>query len=215
MLLEEFQKVQREAKLLCEAANKGGPSKCFYCGSLSYGKGCNYGPHKIHVHLNDPKKCIYCGSLSYGRGCRVNPFSDLHIHGIQFNTLIQEQLETNVCMENVLRKYLTESLHWHQAFRLGLIDADGNPLRDPVTEQERQSLGPLDKTLLRIRRYLGPKRDFLSLLPESEKLNESVSFPKAEVWEEKLRKDLDRLHQTIAEATQDGAPTEWILQQFR
>ncbi|MBU3663392.1 MAG: hypothetical protein FGM41_09390, partial [Bacteroidetes bacterium] len=43
-------------------------------------------------HADDTKKCSYCGSPNYGKGCKMNPFSDLHLHGIPYNSMIKETL---------------------------------------------------------------------------------------------------------------------------
>jgi hypothetical protein len=199
----------KEAQLVCESSKQ---SKCFYCGSLSYGKGCAYGPGGVHVHLEDPKKCIYCGSLSYGRGCKVNPTSDLHIHGIQFNTLLRENLERDVVLETLIRKYLTGDLTQTEPFKAGLIDENGNILRECQSEQDYALLSPLAKTLLRARRFMGPKRDLLNLgmLQESK----SPEPEHSQYWENKIADIMNELHEAVQQAQAEGASTEWILQRF-
>jgi hypothetical protein len=204
-----FKKESQEARLVCESTKQ---SRCFYCGSLSYGKGCSYGPGGVHVHLDDPNKCIYCGSQSYGRGCRINPTSDLHIRGIQFNTLLREDLEREVALETILRKYLTGDLDQMPIFKHGLVDVEGNILRECQSEYEQQILSPLTKTLLRVRRFLGPKKDLLNLgmLQESK----SAAPEHSQYWEEKIQEVLNSLHEVVQQALNEGASTEWVTKQF-
>lgn len=55
-------------------------SKCRYCDSPAYGRGCVHSPNKIHRHIETDERCEYCGSKSYGKGCINNP-GKVHIHG--------------------------------------------------------------------------------------------------------------------------------------
>jgi hypothetical protein len=80
--------------LICEkSVIKQAISRCMYCNSTSYGKGCRYAPGGVHFHPNDPKKCSYCGSTSFGNGCKLNPFDNLHLHGINYNSMFKESLK--------------------------------------------------------------------------------------------------------------------------
>jgi len=67
-------------------------SRCVFCSSTSYGKGCKYSPSGIHFHPDDPKKCSFCGSTAYGRGCKYNPSGNMHIHGIAYNSMLKERI---------------------------------------------------------------------------------------------------------------------------
>lgn len=55
-------------------------SRCVYCQSQSFGKGCSYGPNGIHCHPGDEKRCSYCGSTNFGTGCTIAP-GGVHVHG--------------------------------------------------------------------------------------------------------------------------------------
>jgi predicted nucleic-acid-binding Zn-ribbon protein len=68
-------------------------SRCVFCGSTSYGRGCRYGPKGHHFHPDDSSRCSWCGSTSYGLGCRLNPNGKEHVHGIQYNAMIKEKYE--------------------------------------------------------------------------------------------------------------------------
>lgn len=55
-------------------------TKCRYCGSYSYGRGCPYEPYRVHEHVDTEQRCEFCGSYSYGKGCPNSP-SHTHRHG--------------------------------------------------------------------------------------------------------------------------------------
>ncbi len=55
-------------------------TRCIYCGSTSFGKGCVNSPDKVHKHSTDSSICMYCGMPSYGSGCRYAP-KGKHMHG--------------------------------------------------------------------------------------------------------------------------------------
>jgi hypothetical protein len=84
-------------------------SKCIYCGSEAYGRGCAYSPNKVHLHIDDPKRCIYCGSNAFGLGCPYNPHGKNHIHGIEFNNMTVESVHKSVLASILLvRLFETE-----------------------------------------------------------------------------------------------------------
>ena len=86
-------------------------SRCMYCGSTDFGRGCRYGPHGVHLHSDAPGKCVYCNSPNFGKGCKVNPTSDLHIHGINYNSMIRDSVQSfldNEILLKELRRNFTE-----------------------------------------------------------------------------------------------------------
>ena len=188
-------------------------NRCFYCGSLSYGKGCRYGPGGVHVHLDDPKKCCYCGSVSYGYGCKMNPHSSLHVHGLEFNTMLKEGLGTNV-YNVILMKEMTQAFTEMHAFKMGLISETGDIVREPVTEVEKAALSPAMRTILRIKRFLGAKADLLNLSRLTE--NKGTAEYSREthelqlVHESRFRYILNDLHEAVDLAYQDGLNFEQI-----
>jgi hypothetical protein len=187
-------------------------SRCFYCNSLSRGKGCRYGPHGVHVHLNDTKKCCYCGSTSYGNGCQINPFSKLHIHGLEFNTMLKEGLNCTV-YNTVLLRELQRPITDFQCFKIGLVDHEGNVIRQPITEEERSALSPSIRTVLRIRRFLGPKVDLLNVqqpLEENELVFDAERFQKKCLYEAKFQQTLNDMHEIVDAAYNDGLTFEEI-----
>lgn len=129
-------------------------SKCLYCNSPSYGRGCPYSPHKLHVHIDDPKRCIYCSSQSVGTGCPYNPFSKIHVRGVEFNTMLKENVY-NTFTAGLFLTRLTQPINETEAYKLGLISEEGRVIRNPETDSEKSALTSLDKYILKIRRMIG------------------------------------------------------------
>lgn len=56
----------------------------------------------------------------------------------------------------VMRRLMTKHQDT-QAFKYGLIDKDGNILREPETDAEAESFTSIDKLTLKLKNILGPK----------------------------------------------------------
>jgi len=188
-------------------------SRCTYCSSINFGKGCRYGPHGVHFHPNDSTRCAYCNSPNYGKGCRVNPTSDLHIHGITFNTMFRETVQS--FLDNkVLIKELKKDFTEFECFKCGVIDENGNKVNSPVTEEQKSSFSPMIKTLLKIKRHLGSK---VELLQVHDLLENRVSFDtdlvqyeKVLTYKDKIDDVINNLYQILDEAQRDGVSIENI-----
>lgn len=194
-------------------------SRCTFCGSSSYGKGCRHAPHGVHVHVGNSTKCSYCGSPAYGRGCRLNPDCDLHVHGIVYNNMIKEEirefLDNNVLL-NELKKEFTQ----FQCFKLGIIDENGNKIKSPITEQEHASYTPYTRTLLQLKKYLGFKLNLIeastSLKQQSVKINEGLEkYKKTLEYRDKIDTVLNDLYAVLEEAAQDGLTSEDVKKLIR
>lgn len=188
-------------------------SRCTYCGSTNRGKGCPYGPHKVHVHLDDPLKCSYCGSTSYGRGCKINPINDLHIRGAFYNSMIKETAQNfwdSELLIHDLKKPYTE----FACYKEGVIDEKGNNLKEPILESEVNSFTPYVKTILKIKRFLGSKVDLL----EASALLENSTFPTETVeryqkileHKQKIESCTNELYKVLDEAFADGLTAEEV-----
>jgi hypothetical protein len=59
------------------------------------------------VHPNDSKKCIYCGSLSIGPGCSFNPNGNIHVHGIDYNSMIRDSIQHSTIIGYIIEKINT------------------------------------------------------------------------------------------------------------
>lgn len=189
-------------------------SRCVYCGSISRGKGCRYGPQGTHFHPDDPTKCAYCGSTSYGRGCRVNPFNDIHVHGPVFNQLMKEEMDQIVHNEFLLHLLFREYTEF-EAFKLNLIDDQGNKIKDPQTIEESNALSPTVQTIIRIKKYLGPKVELLDSLQTLQEATHDHPFnTDAHIAREKFQtlisEATNNLLQVLQKAEQAGIPPEQL-----
>jgi hypothetical protein len=184
-------------------------SRCMYCNSTSYGKGCKYAPKGVHFHPEDPKRCSYCGSTSYGRGCRLNPFSDIHLHGIDYNKMFNESLKN---------KFLTQQLNKNftdfEAYKLGIINEVGNKIKEPITEQEKAAYSSETKTILKIKKYLGSKLDLINqtaILENASKVEYNKENHKTFLeYEQKINDIFAQLHETTDNALKDGLTLEQV-----
>ena len=188
-------------------------SRCTYCSSINFGKGCRYGPHGVHFHPNDSTRCAYCNSPNYGKGCRVNPTSDLHVHGITFNTMFRETVQS--FLDNkVLIKELKKDFTEFECFKCGIIDENGNKVNSPVTEEQKSSFSPIVKTLIKIKRHLGSKVELLQvhgLLENRVSFDKDlVQYEKILTYKDKIDDVINNLYQILDEAQRDGVSIENI-----
>jgi len=184
-------------------------SRCMYCNSTSYGKGCKFAPKGVHFHPDNSKKCSYCGSTSYGKGCKLNPFGDIHLHGIDFNKMFNESLK-NKFLLNMLNKEFKD----FEAYKLGIINEKGDKIKKPITEQELLAYSPETKTILKVKKYLGSKLDLINqtaLLENSNNLNYNKNNHKKLLqYEEKFNNIFAELHQTASDALKEGLSVEQV-----
>ena len=200
--------------MICEKSTTLKPvSRCQYCNSTSYGRGCRYAPKGVHIHASDSKKCSYCGSSNYGTGCKLNPFNNLHLHGIPYNSMISENFKNMIRNTNLLNE-LNRSITEYKAYELGIIDEQGRKLREPVTEDEIASYTPLIRSLLRIKKHLGSKLDLIlstSLLEGSSNTTYNTqNHKKLLSYESKIRQKIDEIFEIVNTALQDGLTLEEI-----
>jgi len=188
-------------------------SRCSYCGSLNFGKGCRYGPHGVHFHPNDSTKCAYCNSSNYGKGCTYNPTSDLHVHGITFNAMYKENVQSfldNKIFIRELKKDFTE----FRCFQLGIINEHGEKIKSPLTEEENNSFSPFIRTLLRLKRYLGSKIDLIDLKEVTENqiiLEKDLSrYKQLMEHKEQITEAVNHLYSTLDKALEQGFSLEEI-----
>jgi hypothetical protein len=146
-------------------------SKCMYCGSTSYGSGCIFSSHRMHIHVDDPTKCIYCGMMAYGSGCIFNPFTRMHVHGMDVGQTIKETVRKTVELSYITDRLLENNKNT-EAYKLGLIDIKGNLLRVPETVHEQRLISPLSRLLFKLKTYIPVSAEMLT---ESLKLIPSLS----------------------------------------
>lgn len=189
-------------------------SRCVFCGSTDYGKGCRFGPHKVHFHPDNSTKCSYCGSSDYGKGCKLNPTSNIHIHGGVYNNMYKEHVQSfldNSVLINELKKDFKE----FECFKLKIIDENGNKLKNPITEQEQLSYSSFVKTIIKLKKYLGPKIDLMEATNSLEKLaiplNENIElYKKILSYQSKVDIVINELYKILEEAQHDGIPLEEV-----
>lgn len=185
-----------------------------YCGSTSYGKGCRYAPHGVHFHPDNSLKCAYCGSSSFGKGCKLNPTSELHIHGVNYNNMFRESVQSfldNSILLNEIKKDFKD----FPACKLGIIDENGNKIKVPVTEQEQLSYTPFVRTIIKLKKYLGAKTELLEAssmleyysIPVTESI---VKYNKVLEYQDKVGNIINELYKTLDEAQQEGLSLEEI-----
>jgi hypothetical protein len=184
-------------------------SRCLYCNSTSYGRGCRYAPKGIHFHPEDPKKCSYCGSTNYGKGCQLNPFSNIHLHGIDYNKMFNESLNNRFLLRELNKDYKD-----FEAYKLKIINEKGDKIKEPITEQEKSAYSPEIKTILKIKKYLGSKLDLINqtaILENASKVEyNKENHKKFLEYEQKINNIFAQLHETTDEAIKDGLTLEQV-----
>lgn len=199
--------------------HKAQKSRCVFCNSTDYGKGCRLGPQGVHFHPHDFSKCSYCGSPDFGKGCRLNPSSNLHIHGSVYNNMYKEEVQS-ILDNSVLISELKKDYRDFQCYALGIIDSNGNKIKQPITEEERLSYSPLTRTILRVKKYLGPKIDLLDAAQNFSKdtvgLHESIEQHKKIIhYREQFDCLINEMYKLIQEAQNDGIASENIKRIIR
>jgi len=188
-------------------------NRCMYCGSPSYGKGCKYAPNGVHFHPNDAKKCSYCGSPNYGKGCKLNPFGEIHLHGVNYNQMFKESIQ-NILNNSLFLKTLCKDYVEFPCYKLGIIDEQGNKIRTPITEEEKNSYSGYTRTILKIKKYLGSKLDIITssaLLENSNNISvNSKNLKKVLEYEEKFNMLFEEFHKLIDECIEEGFDLEQI-----
>lgn len=189
-------------------------SRCLYCNQLNWGKGCRYAPHGIHFHADVSKLCAYCASPNYGPGCHLNPTGNIHFHGVNYNNMFRESLQSALA-SGLLINELQKPFEEFKCCKLGLIDKQGNKLREPITEEEICSFSPFVKTILRLKRYLGTKADLLNaslnLEKESIPLKEDINkYTKLIEHKNKIQDNISNLYKLVEDACNDGFSIEEV-----
>ena len=189
-----------------------------YCNSTDYGKGCRYGPSGVHFHPDDATKCAYCGSTDYGKGCKLNPTGDIHIHGINYNSMFREEIQSFLDM-SILLQELKKNFTDFRSYELGITDEKGNKIKVPNTLEEQTAYSPMVKNVLKLKRYLGPKVDLLdaaALLEQETAHNTSPEhYKKCLEYKDKMQSTINELYKVLDEAYADGLSMEEVTKLVR
>ena len=139
----------------------------------------------------------------------MNPFGDIHMHGIDYNKMFNESLKNKFLLSILNKEYKD-----FEAYKLGIINENGDKIKEPVTEQEHLAFSPETKTVLKIKKYLGPKLELINqtaLLEGSNKLNYSRENHKILLqYEEKFNNIFAQLHETTEQALKEGLSIEQV-----
>lgn len=194
-------------------------SRCMYCSSADYGRGCKYGPHGAHFHSDDSRKCAYCGSSEYGKGCRFNPTANIHVHGVNYNAMFRETLQSFLDNE-VLLKELKKDFTELEAYKLKLIDEHGNKIKKPLTDKEKAALSPLRRTVIKLKKFLGKKTELIeaSVMLEKQTVTgtkDIEKYKKIVEYRERIQDSVNEIYKTIDEAGSDGLSLDDINQILR
>lgn len=184
-------------------------SKCQFCGGKSYGPACPYSPYpkRIHAHVDDITRCTWCGSKTlYGPGCPYSP-TKMHMTGMNvFNMMAKESFIIGYIMKKIMQP-INESA----AFKMGVIDANGNMIKKPETIEERMSFTPVDKYILKLKHLLGNKADLLNTQVVLESAIKASQVPielyeKEVQFKDKLEIILNSFNELLNEAANNGLP---------
>jgi len=178
-------------------------SKCMFCGSTSYGKNCPWSAfkEKIHVHTDDHTKCSYCGSTSLvGSGCPHSPTKRHQSGANQYNGMAQESF----ILAYIMRK-LSEPIYESSAYKMGILDLNGNIIKKPDTIEEHMAYSVIDSYLFKLRTLLGDKIDILN---SSKLLESAIKGSKTPIEyyadEVKLKSDLQIVAKHFFEAINES-----------
>jgi hypothetical protein len=127
--------------------------------------------------------------------------------------MFKETLQKSMHKHFLLNE-LNKKIENFVAYKLGIIDNNGNKIKEPITEEEKAAYSPVTKTILKIKKYLGPKLDLINqtaLLESSNKLNYNKDNHKQILmYEEKINDIFKLLHEVTDNALRDGLTLEQI-----
>jgi len=182
---------------------------CVFCQSSSFGPGCPFSPSGIHFHASDPKKCCFCGSVASGPGCPFNPNSRVHIHGVDFNTMVKDSIDKSITLGYLMNE-LSKPITDMEAFKLGLINESGKRIKKPTTDKETQAYGPIEEYIISLKQIIGNQIDVINettsvKLECSVKLDEYSKHCESKLnYEEKFSNIGNELKETIVSAYNAG-----------
>ena len=120
--------------------------------------------------------------------------------------------------ESIKNKFLLSTLNKDykefEAYKLGIINSNGDKIKEPVTEQEQAAYSPETKTILKVKKYLGSKLDLINqtaILESASKLNYNKENHKTVLhYEEKINNIIAELYETAEEALKEGLSIEQV-----
>ncbi|NCX56794.1 MAG: hypothetical protein EBW87_06315 [Burkholderiaceae bacterium] len=126
-----------------------------------------------------------------------------------FKESIQSFLEHKVFVHE-LKKNFTD----FEAYKLEIIDENGNKLREPITEAERVAFSPMVKTIIRLKKFLGPKLNLMEAALIMESVNDEQEdierYKKIVDYRERINDVIEEVYELLDEAHADGLQVEDI-----
>jgi len=126
-----------------------------------------------------------------------------------------EKLISETLLTAYLIKKLSQPISESQAFLKGIIDANGNIIRRPLTLEEKYAYTPIDAYIFKLKTMLGNKLSLLNHKIVLEKIVENASQPialyeKELQYKHELQTILNRFKSICNEAADNGLPTATI-----
>lgn len=181
-------------------------SECIYCKLSLFGKGCRFGPSGLHVHsvLN---RCIYCGLNQIGRGCRFAP-NGIHVQFSEFGFLQKESIQSGFITGYMLKR-LSQPFTSFDAYKLGIINDQGEQIKQPITDQELSAYNIFESTLISLKKsfskqisFVVNETQFVKTLENSKVFN-SKAYEKELEFKEAVATIATNLYNTIEQYKED------------
>lgn len=196
---------------------------CVFCGVKQYGPGCPYSPHGKHVVI-EIGRCIYCGLRTTGPGCAYSP-TGMHVQSSTFGLIQAESARDHFIMKYLMEK-LKEDPTKTRAYELGIINEQGEQIRDLQNEADRRAWSPVARYITRLKRIFSEKLDLLNTELFLEQANteivednvgidwDPVEYIKKTEQTEILTEDLERMleeyYNRLKQANKDGFSDEQV-----
>jgi hypothetical protein len=139
-------------------------------------------------------KCLLCGKST-------EPTTTLNLNEAFITAYIMKKLE--------------EPFLGSEAFKLGIIDRNGNQIKVPQTLEEKLSFTAIDSYLIKIKKMLGNRSEMLNHAVYLEHVTNVSNLP-IELYEKELefKSELGiiskRFKECLSEAKENNLPTELI-----
>jgi hypothetical protein len=144
--------------------------------------------------MKNKEKCILCGN---------SPESEYSLN-------LNESFLTSYLMKKMEEPFINS-----QAFKLGIIDENGNQLKRPITIDEKLAFTAIDAYITKLKKLVGNKIDILNTSVFLERLVNTSNLP-IELYEKELqfKSELSiiskRFKDCLMEAKTNGLPSELI-----
>jgi hypothetical protein len=126
-----------------------------------------------------------------------------------FKESMQEFVEQKLLLHQLKKDFVD-----FPCFKLGIIDKQGNKIREPLSENEKASYGPFTKTIIKLKKYLGSKVDLIdaefALSESSLQVKDIIVYKKILEYQDRINNHVNGLYKIIEEAQQEGLSLDSI-----